>query len=217
MKLHLIFYQRKLQLFTIGLLKTQPAVEQSTLCAPSTSSVLLFNPQDLLLGESLHSPRAIGIIPLTMLIKTPEFSRRISTWLDEVKDRVITLDSFYTNVTERFGLPMGIETSHPWLSLVVWAKYRKLGDSMMVRDFTITPEVRETIRHFVESDEMAEGHYVNTFDQWYHRVEWRFEVATKEAAGMRYNWKLESENEIGLKRCGNSLVDIPSAISALAL
>jgi hypothetical protein len=72
-----------------------------------------------------------------MLIKNPEFSRRISTWLDEVKDRVITLDPFYTNVTERLGLPLGIETSHPRLSLVVWAKYRKSGDSIMVRDFTI--------------------------------------------------------------------------------
>jgi hypothetical protein len=159
----------------------------------------------------------MGIIPLTMLIKNHEFSRRISTWLDEVKDRVITLDPFYTNVTERLGLPLGIETSHPRLSLVVWAKYHKPSDSMMVRDFVITPEVRETIRRFVESDEMAEGHYVNTFDQWYHRVEWRFKVATKEAAGMRYNWKLESENEIGLKRRGDSLVDIASAISALAL
>ena len=88
---------------------------------------------------------------------------------------------------------------------------------MMVRDFTITPEVRETIRRFVESEEMAEGHYVNTFDQWHHKVEWRFKVATKEAAGVRYNWKLESVNEIGVKRGGNSLVDIASAISALAL
>jgi hypothetical protein len=64
---------------------------------------------------------------------------------------------------------------------------------------------------------MAEDHHVNTFDQWHHKVEWRFKVATKEAAGMRYNWKLESENEIGLKWPGNSLVDIASAISALAL
>ena len=134
----------------------------------------------------------MGIIPLIMLIKTPEFSRRISTWLDEVKDRVITLDPFYTNVT-------------------------KPGHSMVVMDFTNTPEVRETIRHFVESDEMAEGHYINTFDHWHHKVEWRFKVATKKAAGMRYNWKLESENKIGFKRGGNSLVDIAGALSALAL
>lgn len=152
-----------------------------------------------------------------MLIKNPEFSQRISTWLDQVKDRVITLDSFYTNVTERLGLPMGIETSHPRLSLVVWAKYHKPGNSIMVRDFTITPEVRKTIRRFVESDEMAEGQHVNTFDEWCHKVEWRFKVATKEAAGMRYNRNLESENEIGFKRRGKSMVDITSAISALVL
>ncbi|PMD15616.1 hypothetical protein NA56DRAFT_663788 [Hyaloscypha hepaticicola] len=152
-----------------------------------------------------------------MLIKNPEFSQRISTWLDQVKDRVITLDPFYTNVTEILGLQMGIETSHPRLSLVVWAKYHKPDGSIMSRDFTITPEVRETIRRFVESDKMAEGQYVNTFDQWHHKVEWRFKVATKEAAGMRYNRNLESENEINLKRRGNTLVDIASGISALVL
>jgi hypothetical protein len=152
-----------------------------------------------------------------MLIKNPEFSRRISTWLDQVKDRVITLDPFYTNVTEKLGLPTGIETSHPRLSLVVWAKYHQPGDSMMLRDFTITPEVRETLRRFVENNERVENQYVNTFDQWYHKVEWRVKIATKEAAGMRSSRNLESENDMGFKRRGNSLVGIANAISALIL
>ncbi len=145
-----------------------------------------------------------------MLIKNPEFSQQISKWLDKVKDRVITLDLFYTNVTERLGLLTGIKTSHPRLSLVIWAKYHNPGNSIMLRDFTITPEVRETIRRFVQSNEMEEDQYVNTFDQWHHKVEWRFNFATKEAAGMRYNRNLESENEIGIKPRGNFQVGIAS-------